>query len=226
MNARPGAPTGTPTAKTPRTPLSPTTVRLLLLGSLAGPIYTLAGAAQYVFRDGLDITRHALSMASLGTYGWTQVATFIGCGILVLMAGVGLAKALESAWGGRLLAVHGIGIVAAGFFRVDPALGFPPGSPEEAATMSWHGMAHFMVGGIGFVCFIAATLVIGRLFARAGERPWALFSRVTGVLFLAAFVGIASGSTGPATVAFVAAVVLSWVWLTAVCVKVARSRPE
>jgi hypothetical protein len=80
-------------------------------------------------------------------------------------------------------------------------------------------MAHFMAGGIGFSCFIAACLVLARRFHRAGEQRWVIFSRVTGLLFLAAFIGIASGSTGPATLAFVVAVLLSWTWLTMVCCK-------
>ncbi len=58
-------------------------------------------------------------------------------------------------------------------------------------------MLHFMVGGVGFLCLIAACFVLARRFARAGQRGLAWFSRVTGVVFLAAFAGIASGSHGP-----------------------------
>jgi len=54
-------------------------------------------------------------------------------------------------------------------------------------------------------------------FAAEGRRGWAAFSRVTGVVFLAAFVGIASGSGSTATVVpFVAAVVLVSAWMAAV----------
>ena len=84
--------------------------------------------------------------------------------------------------------------------------------------MSRHGMLHFVSGGIGFLCLIAACLVLGSRFARAGRTGLAWFSRGTGVAFLAAFAGIAGGSHGPATPAFVAAVLLVWAWLATVCV--------
>jgi hypothetical protein len=47
--------------------------------------------------------------------------------------------------------LYGLGLIGAGFFRADPALGFPPGLPADAyGTISWHGMMHFVVGAIGF----------------------------------------------------------------------------
>jgi len=69
---------------------------------------------------------------------------------------------------------------------------------------------------VGFLCLVAACLAIGRRFAREGRPGWAAYSRVTGVLFLAGFAGIASGA-GP-TLGFVAAVVLAWAWLAAISV--------
>jgi hypothetical protein len=57
---------------------------------------------------------------------------------------------------------------------------------------------------------------IGRRFAAAGHRGWAAFSRVTGVAFLAAFVGIgAGGGNAAANLACTAAVVLMWAWIAA-----------
>lgn len=40
-------------------------------------------------------------------------------------------------------------------------------------------------------------------------------SRLTGVVFFAGFAGIASGSHGPTTIAFLTAVAVAWTWLTA-----------
>ena len=54
-------------------------------------------------------------------------------------------------------------------------------------------------------------------------------SPVTGVVFLAGFVGIASGSRPGVNLAFVAAVLLVWAWLTALdaCTSTAlRNRSE
>jgi hypothetical protein len=77
-------------------------------------------------------------------------------------------------------------------------------------------MLHFGAGGIGFGCLIVACFLLAGRLAQAGHTGLAWFSRVTGVCFLAGFVGIASGSHGPTTLAFVAAVIMVCAWLTTV----------
>ena len=113
-------------------------------------------------------------------------------------------------------------MLGAGIFTADPAQGFPIGTPE-VTTVTWHGLLHLATGGIGFLCLIAACLVLGSRFARAGRTGLAWFSRATGVAFLAAFAGIASGSHGPTTPAFIAAVLLVWAWLATVCIHFYRA---
>ena len=115
------------------------------------------------------------------------------------------AAGLRRVWGSArsapvLIAGYGFGLVGAGLFRADPAQGFPLGTPDgPPATVSWHGLLHFVAGGLGFLCLIAACLVIARRLLAAGERGWAAFSAATGVLFLAAFAGIASGRARPSS---------------------------
>jgi hypothetical protein len=75
-----------------------------------------------------------------------------------------------------------------------------------------------MNAGVGFLGLNVACIVLGRHYARSGERGLAWFSRVTGVVFLAGFAGIASGSHGPTTLAFVAAVLTVCAWLTTVSI--------
>lgn len=76
-----------------------------------------------------------------------------------------------------------------------------------------------MAGGIGFAGLIAASFVLARTFSRSGACRLAWWSRITGVGFTAAFVGISSGSSHPAVIlAFVAAVIASWAWLAGVAV--------
>jgi hypothetical protein len=76
-------------------------------------------------------------------------------------------------------------------------------------------------GAVGFVGFIAACFVVARRFSARLQRGWAIYSRVTGVVFAAAFLGIASGSQQGGVLstivilAFTAAVVLGWAWLSA-----------
>jgi hypothetical membrane protein len=191
------------------------TTSLLVAGALAGPLYVISGTAQAVLRPGFDIRTHPISVLSNGDLGWIQIATFVLAGALTVAGAVGMHRAQAGVWAPRLLGLYGLGLVGAGIFRADPLPGFPPGT--TTATVSWHGLAHLAVGAVGFLGFVGACLVLARRQARAGRRGWAVWSRVTGVVFLAAFVGIASGGGNPVlNLAFTAAVLLGWVWVTAV----------
>ena len=206
------------TAATTCDPTTATTRSLLGYGVLAGPLYVGVSVGLGLTRDGFDFGRHAWSLLENGPYGWVQLANFLLTGLCVLAFAAGMRRAGMPA--SRLVAVYGAGLVAAGIFRADPALGFPAGAPEG---FSWHGLLHLACGGIGFLALIAACLVLGRHYSRAGRTGMAVFSRVTGVAFLAAFAGISSGSAGPTVPAFVAAVVLVWAYLATVAVDTYRS---
>lgn len=201
------------------TPEARVTRSLLGYGILAGPFYVTVSLAQAATRDGFDIRKHAWSMLSNGSLGWIQITNFLLTGLMVVAFAVGLRRALPSVWGPRLIAAFGLSMVGAGIFRADPGAGFPAGTPSTT-TISWHGLLHFMVGGIGFLCLTAACLVL----ARHLGKGWAAFSRVTGIVFLAAFAGIASGSGTPAIIlSFVAAVVLVFTWMTSVALHTYKS---
>ena len=200
---------------------------LLGYGVLAGPFYVTVSLAQALTRDGFDLTRHAWSLLSNGDLGWIQITNFVLTGLMVLAAATGLHRALPGTpWVARLVGVYGASLVAAGALRADPGLGFPAGTPAGPGTVSWHGIGHFVAGGISFLCVIAACLVMGRRFARDGRRGAAWYSYTSGILFLAGFVGIASGNTAPAlTLGFVAAVLVIWAWLATVSVHLYRATP-
>ena len=204
------------------TPADRITRSLLGYGIIAGPLYVVVALAQALTRDGFDLSRHAWSLLANGDLGWIQIANFIVTGLMIVAAAVGLRRATKSTWAPVLIGAYGLGMVSAGIFRADPAQGFPAGTPETT-TISWHGMLHFMIGGVGFLCLIAACFVLARRFTRDGERGLAWFSRITGVFFLAAFAGIASGSHGPTTLAFVAAVLTVCAWLTTISVHFYRT---
>jgi hypothetical protein len=195
---------------------------LLGYGVIVGPIYVAVSLVQALTREGFDPTRHAWSLLENGDLGWLQVGNLVLAGVMTVACAVGLHRALRpgrgSTWAPRLIGGYGVSLVGAGIFRADPAQGFPAGTPADASSVSWHGTLHFATGGVGFLCLIAACFVLAGRFAGAGSRELAWFSRATGVLFLAGFAGIASGSHGPTTLAFTAAVVLVWTWLAAVSV--------
>lgn len=68
-----------------------------------------------------------------GALGWIQIANFIVTGAMVIARAIGIQRALKggpaAAWAPRLLALYGLGLVAAGLFVADPMNGFPPGAP-------------------------------------------------------------------------------------------------
>jgi hypothetical protein len=193
---------------------------LLACGIVAGPLYVLVSATEALTRDGFDLVRHPWSLLANGDLGWVHVANLLVAGLLTVAFAAGLRRVLRPGRGGtwvpRLVGVYGLSLVAAGVFRADPAMGFPPGTPEGAAEVTWHGVLHFALGGVGFVCLVVACLLVAGRFAAEGRQGWARFSRATGVLFLAGFVAVAAGAGAAwSNVAFTAAVVLAWSWVSA-----------
>ncbi len=179
--------TATPRANAPRVfAETPTTLTraLLACGVVAGPLYLVVGVTQALTRRGFDITRHDLSLLSNGALGWIQISNLVVSGLLVLVAAVGMRRVLRAGrgrwWGPALVGVYGLGLIGAGIFTADPALGFPPGTPADAHTISGHGLLHFICGGVGFLALIVACLVLARRFAAVGRRGWAAYSVVTG----------------------------------------------
>jgi hypothetical protein len=65
---------------------------------------------------------------------------------------------------------------------------------------------------------VAAAVGLRRVLPPGRGRTWAPILIGTYGASLAGFLGIASGSHGPTTLAFVAAVLVLWSWLTTVCV--------
>jgi hypothetical membrane protein len=194
--------------------------RLITCGILAGPIYVGLGLLQVAIRPGFDITRHALSLLSNGDLGWIQISNFLLTGALLIAGAIGLHRSLTSGrgrtWTPRMLALYGIGLIGAGIFRADPALGFPPGTPLDHNPMSWHGQMHFVAGGIGFTGLIASCFICASRYRTFGHTGWSIYSLITGVFFLGGFTGVASGAKGIAIVLFSLAVVESFAWLSSV----------
>ena len=205
---------------------------LLGYGVLAGVFYLVVGLTQALTRDGYDLTRHDLSLLANGPYGWIQIANLILTGLMVIAAAVGVRRAMRpgpaASWGPGLLAGYGVGLVGAGVFVADPMNGFPPGTPDgPPATVSTAGLLHVVSGAVGFACLVAACFVLARRFAHRGRAGWAWYSRATGLVFLAGFVGIASGSSSPAVVlGFWFAVVVAYAWLAALSVYLYRATPR
>jgi hypothetical protein len=156
-------------------------------------------------------------------------------GLLSIACALGVRRVLRGSrggtWGPLLVAVYGAGLIAAGAFVADPMNGFPPGAPAGSpSAVSWHGLLHLFSGAVGFVALISACFVFARRFAVLGQRAWRTYSAATGVLFLAAFIGIAAGPHQEGVhvafidatfvnLGFTAAVILGWAWISAVAAR-------
>jgi len=207
---------------------------LLLCGVVAGPLYVIVGAIEMLTRPGFDPTRHDLSLMSNGDWGWIHISLLILTGLITIACAVGMRRVLRGGrggtWGPLLLGIYGLGLIGAGFFTADPALGFPPGTPANAHAVSWHGLLHFICGGIGFLGLIAACFVFARRFAARRQRGWVAYCVATGVIYLVAFAGIAVGSNSVGVIttvvilAFSVAVVLGWAWVSTMAAKLLSER--
>jgi hypothetical membrane protein len=197
---------------------------LLICGLIAGPFYIVVGLTQALTRPGFDLLRHDLSLLANGDLGWIQIMNFVLTGLLVIAFAVGLQQTLQTGrgrtWGPILLGIYGLGLIGAGFFTADPGFGFPPGTPADAHTISWHGFLHFVTAGIGFLALIADCFVLARRFVRQQQQGWAVYSVATGILFFLAFVGVATGSGQSwSVIGFWIGVVCAWTWISALAAR-------
>jgi hypothetical protein len=168
-----------------RSPSQPSTVqgapasrtsRLLACGIVAGPLFLTVGLAQAFTRDSYDLSRHPLSLLSLGDLGWVQIANFVVTGGLFLACAVGMRRVLHpgraGTWGPLLVGGLGTGLIMAGVFLADAGAGFPPGAPAGAPEISWHGILHEVGFGLASLGMVAGCLVFARRFAALRRWGW------------------------------------------------------
>src|SRR5256714_12070531 len=169
---------------------------LLLCGALAGPLFILTVLIEDYTRPAFNPRLQALSLLSLGEWGWVQIVNFVLAGVLNLLYAGGLWRRLHpgraGTWGPLLIGAYGLGLLAVGVFRTDPANGFPPGAIASTGP-SWHGVLHALGGLFVFVVLAAALGLFVRFFLERKERWWAFYCLSSAVLLLLFFfVGINS----------------------------------
>ncbi len=110
-------------------------------------------------------------------------------------------------------------MIAGGLLVMDPADGFPVGTPAGMpASMSWHSVGHMIAGSIAFFALIAACYVLGRHFGRTGHRRLAVASRIAGTVMLVGVGWAMSGGTaGSLTLAI--GVITAMLWITTVAAR-------
>jgi hypothetical protein len=193
----------------------------LACGIAAGPILLGATLLDGATRAGYDPFRHGVSQLTSGERGWLARAAFVACGILIAVFARGAERAGDpgGTWGPRLLGATAAGLVLAGLFPTDPALGYPP---HEAEGTSLAGAIHQLGGFLLFGGLIGAAFSSGRHFARSSRPRWAAYSITTGTLVTTT--ALAAGviyrlvqeevlTTGPAGLLELISIALAFAWV-------------
>lgn len=196
---------------------------LLAFGIVAGPLFITTSLTQAFTRNGFDLGRHPISLLSLGSLGWVQIANFVISGLLYVVGAVGLRLALQDGrgrtWGPLLVGLTGLGLITAGAFTADPGAGFPPGAPAGAPAMSWHGLLHEIGFMLSFVGAIATCVVFARRYAALGRRGWMVAALAAAV---AALIAAGWPDLNTLSVRLVIATAILFGFLTAVFIQVLR----
>lgn len=199
------------------------TRRLVLAGVVAGPLFVVTGLVQALAREGIDLSRHPLSLLSLGDRGYLQIANFIVAGVLMLAFAVGARRSLGDGpgrvWAPVLFGLYGVGLVLGGAFTADPALGFPLGTPDGYPTeWTFHGGVHAFAAPLAFLALVAVTFVVAKRLRWEGRRTAAAWSIVIGLACLVLCVPF-----GPAaSIRLFVGVALGFAWITAYAVSLLR----
>jgi hypothetical protein len=190
--------------------------QLLICGVVAGPFFVIVGLIQAMTIPGFDLTHHYLSLLESGDLGWIQRANFVIGGALSVAAAIGMRRTLREGRarlaGPWLIAAYGLGFIGAGLFVPDPALGFPPGTPDAIPDhVSWHSAVHGVAAIVAFLCLDAACLAFAYRFAASREWGWVAFSVATALI---TFVLPSIPSPWGGVLLFVASAI-GWAWLLA-----------
>jgi hypothetical membrane protein len=196
---------------------------LLKSGIAAGPVFVAVGLIQAFTIPGFDLTHHYLSQLSSGELGWIQMANFVITGLLTIAAAVGVRRALGGGTLGRVapvfLGLFGVGLAAAGVFVADPAMGFPPGTPDTIPThQSWHSILHGVSAIVSFVFLVGACFTLGYRFARQRQWGWALYSVATGVVSF----GLPAVPNPWGGVFLFVGATIAFIWMAALSVRLSR----
>jgi hypothetical protein len=196
-------------------------LRLLACGVISAPLFVGVVLVEAVTRQGFDLVRMPLSLLSLGDAGWVQRVNFIACGLLFALGTMGMAHRRIpgcGVWSTRLLGVFAVGLIAAGLFSPDPALGFPLGATPAVApgVQSWHSQLHGDAFDVAFLSAITACFFFARGLASIGEAGWAAYAATTG-LVTPVLIVLGFASTSGMGLLFFAAGASTMTWVSASC---------
>ena len=186
-------------------------------GIAAGPLFLTLVVAQASLREEFDPSRHSVSLLSLGPWGWIQIGSFIGCGLMTLAASLAIRRLFgDLTFGPLFIVLGGLAILAMGLFPADPVSGFPPSQDQPSSdSASLHGKLNTMAGFVAVPAIAVAFLAVASSFAKIGRPNIARGCRVCGVLGIV----LGPGATRVALASPLAWLpwLISWGWLVVVC---------
>jgi hypothetical protein len=209
------------------------TPALLSCGVLAGPLFVLAFLLDGATRPGYDPMSMTVSLLAVGDRGWVQTLNFLVDGLLLAAFTIGLFRVLRdrgtpSMAGPLIIGIVALGVLGAGIFATDPGAGFPPGVPSPPEPSS-HGALHDVASLFVFPVMPVASFTFAARFARWGERSLAVYSVVSGVLLVIAFVLLVVGYIGSEGLILGPGVVqrlfiiIGWGWIAVIALYLRRS---
>jgi Protein of unknown function (DUF998) len=172
----------------------------------------------------------------MGEQGWLQIANFVISGLLIVGFAFGLRRVFSngpaSRWGPIMVGLVGLGLIVAGVFVTDPALGYPPGAPSGLTqNPSWHGSIHLLGALFVFGGLPVAGFIFARRFRAQGDRSWTIFSVASAVGMLAFYFAATASASSPGTIGNVPgllqrlSIVIGFLWLTLLAARLMHMAP-
>jgi hypothetical protein len=127
-----------------------------------------------------------------------------------------------------LVGTGAVGLLGAGIFVADPMNGYPPGTPDKRLDYSTYGVLHDLFSALFFLGLPVTCFVFSRWFAVRGKRRWTIYSIVTGVVFVSAFILSSAGFGQTEDLAGLfqrVMLIVGFGWLTLLAVRFLRSPP-
>jgi len=200
---------------------------LLFAGVAAALLFFVVPTIEIFRRPAFDISRHAISMLSLGEGGWKMKAVFVVSGVLTLACAAGMLGVLGRGWAGfsalLLIGAYGVGLVLAGIYDAPAGLGFPAGTPlDQQPVMTREATLHSVAFMVAFSGLILACFALGTHFLLEEQFVLGVVSLIAG-LGLPALIALGvAGKIAPG-IAFYWAGMFAWLWLAVAAVHLTRA---
>ena len=208
------------------------TKKLLISGIIAGSLFTLSWLIVGATREGYNPLRHPISSLSIGNHGWTQITTFLVVGTLLFGFAIALMRVLKSqgvsVWGARIIALCAIGLIGAGLFVSDPLSGYPSGLHTLRENRSLSGVLHDVFSAFLFIGYPFATYKFARIFMKQKEAGWAIYTIISGLVFICFFIitsmgfGQVAGFVEYGGLFQRITITIFWCWITLVAIHFLR----